>query len=160
MAEPTTPDLFGEERPLPAQPVATSVAAAEAKKLTVTKQRAEVLRCIRENGPISDQRGSEMSGIDPSSWRPRRGELARASLVVADGLGETASGRKATLWRVAGPASAPRHEAVDWAELAKSRPGWMGRRAFDDLVTKAIAASNGDLQAARRRVARDMEGLR
>ena len=160
MVDPNAPDLFGEGPPPPLQRAsATSVAAAERKRPTAAKQRAEVLDFIRRFGPLTDEAGAKLSGISPNSWRPRRWELEQAGLVVAEGVAEVASGRKATLWRVAGPAPAPTHDAVGWAELAKRRPGWMGRRAFDDLVAKAIAASNGNLQAAQRRVARDLAAL-
>ncbi len=161
MGDSTSPNLFGEGPPPPVQRTsATSVAAAEAKKPTATKQRAEVLDFIRRFGPLTDEAGAKLSDISPNSWRPRRRELEQAGLVVADGVAQVASGRKATVWRAPGPVPAPPYEGADWSELAKRRPGWMGRAAFLDLVSKAVAASNGDLQAAQRRVGRDLEALR
>jgi hypothetical protein len=152
-------NLFGEPVLPPAQPVATSIKSAEDIKVHAETLRARVLEAIERWGPITDEAGAERSGVGPNTWRPRRWELEKAGLVVADGIGRTVAGRAATLWRVADRRPTRAVDGPDWSELASRRPGWMGRRAFDDLVAKAMAASNGDAQAARRRVARDLEAL-
>jgi hypothetical protein len=152
-------NLFGEPVPPPAQPVATSIKSAEDIKIHAETLRAKVLDAIERWGPITDEGGAEASGIGPNTWRPRRRELEKAGLVVADGIGRTVAGRAATLWRVADRQPSPAVDGPDWGQLAARRPGWMGRRAFEDLVAKAMAASDGDAQAARRCVARDLEAL-
>ncbi|NBX73988.1 MAG: hypothetical protein EBQ89_06780 [Alphaproteobacteria bacterium] len=81
-----------------------SIAAKDSLSVeTLRSMQRRVYDFIRdqgENGATDEecQRGLEMN---PSSQRPRRGELADAGLIVASGIRLTSSRRKATVWRVA-----------------------------------------------------------
>jgi len=50
---------------------------------------------------LTDEEQQRLLGMNPSTQRPRRIELARRGLVVEAGTRRTASGRMATVWRVA-----------------------------------------------------------
>jgi DNA-binding IclR family transcriptional regulator len=52
-------------------------------------------------GGLTDEEMQTRLGMNPSTQRPRRIELARRGLVVEGGTRRTASGRMATVWRVA-----------------------------------------------------------
>jgi DNA-binding IclR family transcriptional regulator len=49
--------------------------------------------------PSTDEEIATELSMNPSTVRPRRGELVRRGLVVQDGTRRTASGRMATVWR-------------------------------------------------------------
>jgi len=68
---------------------------------SAAKLRERVYRTIAEYGPITDERGSEASGIAPNTWRPRRLELEKAGRIVAAGASRTRSGRRAVAWTLA-----------------------------------------------------------
>ena len=79
----------------------TSVAAAEAlapEALNAAQRR--VLAYLEEHGPATDEEIIAGTGMNPSTARPRRIELVRHGLVGEDGERRTASGRRATVWRV------------------------------------------------------------
>lgn len=82
---------------------ATSAAAADsldAKALNAMHRR--VLRFLETClGGATDEEMQMALGMNPSTQRPRRIELARAGLVVKDGTRRTASGRMAVIWRKA-----------------------------------------------------------
>jgi DNA-binding Lrp family transcriptional regulator len=61
----------------------------------------KVLAWLVENGPATDEEMQEGLGMNPSTQRPRRIELARRGLVVTCGTRKTSSGRNADVWRVA-----------------------------------------------------------
>lgn len=82
---------------------ASAAAKASLSVETLRSMQRRVYEFIRdqgENGATDEecQRGLEMN---PSSQRPRRGELADAGLIVVAGTRPTSSRRKATVWRVA-----------------------------------------------------------
>jgi DNA-binding IclR family transcriptional regulator len=52
-------------------------------------------------GGLTDEEMQRQLEMNPSTQRPRRIELARRGLVVDAGTRRTASGRMATVWRVA-----------------------------------------------------------
>ncbi len=61
--------------------------------------RRKVLAIIQRQGPISDDDGMMCTGMNPSTYRPRRIELCKLGLVRDSGLqGKTRSGRACTLW--------------------------------------------------------------
>lgn len=80
---------------------ATSAAAADSldgKTLNALQRR--VLEHIAWR-PSTDEEIATQLAMNPSTVRPRRIELVRRGLVVEAGTRRTASGRMATVWRVA-----------------------------------------------------------
>ena len=78
---------------------ATSMEAAVRISATVKSDRQLILEAL-EIAPMTDQEISEALRMDPSTVRPRRGELARDRLIEPHGVGKTRAGRKATIWRI------------------------------------------------------------
>jgi transcription initiation factor IIE alpha subunit len=81
---------------------ATSAAAADsldAKTLNAMQRR--VLDFIAQHGPATDEEIAVGCGMNPSTARPRRIELARRGMIVEGGSRRTTSGRMATVWRKA-----------------------------------------------------------
>jgi hypothetical protein len=82
---------------------ATSAAAADSlgpKTLNAMQRRVlELLQATPEG--LTDEEMARRLGMNPSTQRPRRIELARRGLVVTCGTRRTASGRNADVWRVA-----------------------------------------------------------
>lgn len=81
----------------------TSHAAArslDARTLNAMQRR--VLEFLRQAGDAgaTDEEIQIGLAMNPSSQRPRRGELVDAGLVVEAGTRKTRSGRLATVWRV------------------------------------------------------------
>lgn len=95
--------LFTAPRRAPAvQHSRTSMAAADSLTGdTLNALQKQVVAFLREHGPSTDEEIATGLGMNPSTERPRRIELARRGLVVEAGERKTASGRKATVWRVA-----------------------------------------------------------
>ena len=79
----------------------TSAAAADSldgDALNALQRRVlELLQTTPEG--LTDEEMQRRLGMNPSTQRPRRIELARRGLVVADGTRKAASGRWATVWR-------------------------------------------------------------
>jgi hypothetical protein len=91
--------IFGgsqcREEPLAAK------ASMTAEMLNAMQRRVyEFIRDQGENG-ATDEECQRALAMNPSSQRPRRGELADGGLIVEGGTRPTASKRKATVWRVA-----------------------------------------------------------
>ena len=87
----------------PAQNTPTSRAAAKAIKPCAQTLRWQVLGCLKRSLEYgcTDHEIQTQLGMDPSTERPRRGELVAAGLVVDSGfVRPTPSGRMATVWRV------------------------------------------------------------
>jgi len=94
--------LFSAARAPAQQHSRTSIQAADSldgKALNALQRK--VLAWLAENGPATDEEMQEGLGMNPSTQRPRRIELARRGLVVEAGARRTASGRMAVVWRVA-----------------------------------------------------------
>lgn len=102
MTEPL--DLFS--RPPAQEESDTSRLAATAIQPVAAALARRVHACIAEC-PCTDLEGQERTGIAGDSWRPRRVDLERRGLVVADGTRQTRSGRWATVWRAASPGEPP-----------------------------------------------------
>ena len=80
----------------------TSAAAADALNAsTLNAMQRRVLTYLEEHGPATDEEIATGLGMNPSTERPRRIELARAGLIAEAGTRRTTSGRNATVWRVA-----------------------------------------------------------
>jgi hypothetical protein len=78
----------------------TSIAAARSVTTVADTQRSRVLWAIKTYGPITDEEICARTGMNPSTERPRRGELVRANLVHDSGeRGITNAGRKAVKWK-------------------------------------------------------------
>lgn len=84
-----------------------SYQAAKATALTAGTARALVYHTIRVHGPVSDQTICELTGLNPSTERPRRLELWRDALIREDGqalaLDRKGGTRARTLWVVTDP---------------------------------------------------------
>jgi DNA-binding IclR family transcriptional regulator len=59
----------------------------------------ELLQATPEG--LTDEEMQKRRGMNPSTQRPRRIELARRGMVVEAGTRKTASGRNASVWRAA-----------------------------------------------------------
>lgn len=91
------------DMPLFKQATAATSVAAKASQ-TKTKKSADHRRIVdflagRTNG-ATDEEIADGLAINPSTVRPRRGELVEDGRVVAAGERKTKSGRRAVVWRV------------------------------------------------------------
>lgn len=70
---------------------------------TLSGMQRRVYEFIRDQGErgATDEECQRALAMNPSSQRPRRGELAEGGLIVESGTRLTASKRKATVWRSA-----------------------------------------------------------
>lgn len=79
----------------------TSAQAADSlgpQTLTALQRRVlELLQATREG--LTDEEMQRRLGMNPSTQRPRRIELARRGMVVEAGTRKTSSGRNASVWR-------------------------------------------------------------
>ena len=82
---------------------ATSAQAADAltpATLNALQRRVlELLQATPEG--LTDEEMARRLGMNPSTQRPRRIELAKAGMIQKAGVRKTASGRNADVWRVA-----------------------------------------------------------
>jgi hypothetical protein len=81
----------------------TSAQAADSlgpTTLNAMQRRVLELLAVWPQG-LTDEEMQHKLGMNPSTQRPRRIELARRGLVVTCGTRRTASGRNASVWRVA-----------------------------------------------------------
>ena len=95
--------LFAQPATPPAQAhSATSKAAADGIKILAAGLRGRVLSFIDSCGErgATDEEISQATGINPSTARPRRVELATRGLITKNGTRKTASGRMADVWAV------------------------------------------------------------
>jgi hypothetical protein len=81
---------------------ATSAAAADSLgPATLNAMQRRVLELLQATPEgLTDEEMARRLGMNPSTQRPRRIELARRGLVVTCGTRRTASGRNADVWRV------------------------------------------------------------
>lgn len=77
----------------------TSKEAAEEIGPQRNKLQQAVLEYIRTSGGCTDEQGAASLRMNPSTYRPRRIELEGMGLIVAGGVGKTASGRRAVIWK-------------------------------------------------------------
>jgi hypothetical protein len=81
--------------------VETSRAAAVAIRPVAGTLRARVLDAIAASAAgLTDEEGCRLTGMNPSTWRPRRGELEVAGLIRAAGVRKSTSGRDMTVWLI------------------------------------------------------------
>jgi len=79
---------------------ATSADAAEAMEPRAGTMRARVLAAIRAAGwrGMTDEELIASTGLNPSTARPRRVELADAGIIVPSGTRAVRSGLQAVVW--------------------------------------------------------------
>jgi transcription initiation factor IIE alpha subunit len=80
----------------------TSAAAADSlTPATLNAMQRRVLELLQATPDgLTDEEQQTRLGMNPSTQRPRRIELARRGLVVEAGTRQTASGRMAVVWKV------------------------------------------------------------
>jgi hypothetical protein len=94
--------LFTQRAPSARGSVTSAQAADSLGPATLNAMQRRVLELLRENPHgLTDEEQQHALAMNPSTQRPRRIELARRGLVVEAGTRRTASGRMATVWRVA-----------------------------------------------------------
>ena len=94
--------LFTQRAPSARGSVTSAQAADSLDATTLNALQRRVLALLRENPHgMTDEEQQAALGMNPSTQRPRRIELVRRGLVVECGTRRTASGRMATVWRVA-----------------------------------------------------------
>jgi hypothetical protein len=81
----------------------TSAAAADSlTPATLNAMQRRVLELLQATPDgLTDEEQQTRLGMNPSTQRPRRIELARRGMVVEAGTRRTSSGRMAVVWRVA-----------------------------------------------------------
>lgn len=81
----------------------SAAAAASLTPETLGSLQRRVFEFIRDRGEegATDEECQRELGMNPSTQRPRRGELADAGLIVESGTRLTSSRRRATVWRAA-----------------------------------------------------------
>jgi hypothetical protein len=105
--DPVTLDLFAvaarkREAPPYQHGSDTSLAAAQAIAPAAGTLRARVYQAILAlPDGLTDEEGCLLTGMNPSTWRPRRIELLEQGLVRQAGTRLTKSGRSAVVWAAA-----------------------------------------------------------
>jgi hypothetical protein len=92
--------LFAKPAPS-ARGSATSAAAADSLgPATLNALQRRVLELLQATPDgLTDEEMQARLGMNPSTQRPRRIELARRGLIVTGGTRKTASGRNADVWK-------------------------------------------------------------
>ncbi len=92
--------LFAQRAPSVNGSVTSAKAADSLDATTLTRLHRQVLAFLeaRPDG-ATDEEIIAGTGLNPSTARPRRIELARRGLVVESGTRKTASGRMACVWK-------------------------------------------------------------
>jgi hypothetical protein len=94
--------LFTQRAPSVSGSVTSAQAADSLGPTTLNAMQRRVLELLQATpGGLTDEEMQRLLEMNPSTQRPRRIELARRGLVVEAGTRRTASGRMATVWRVA-----------------------------------------------------------
>ena len=94
--------LFNQRAPAQQHSLTSMRAADSLDAKALTRLHRLVLDFLRgrPDGATDEEIASGL-GLNPSTERPRRIELARRGLVIEAGTRKTASKRNATVWRVA-----------------------------------------------------------
>jgi len=92
--------LFTQRAPSVNGSVTSAKAADSLGPATLNAMQRKVLALLEATpGGLTDEEMQRLLGMNPSTQRPRRIELARRGLVVEAGTRRTASGRMATVWK-------------------------------------------------------------
>ncbi|NBW17299.1 MAG: hypothetical protein EBR82_55905 [Caulobacteraceae bacterium] len=94
--------LFAQRAPSVAGSITSAQAADSIGPATLNAMQRKVLELLEATPDgLTDEEMQRRLGMNPSTQRPRRIELARRGMVVEAGTRRTASGRMAVVWRVA-----------------------------------------------------------
>lgn len=94
--------LFTQRAPAVRGSITSAQAADSLGPQALNAMQRRVLELLQTTPDgLTDEEMQTRLGMNPSTQRPRRIELARRGLVVECGTRRTASGRMATVWRVA-----------------------------------------------------------
>jgi transcription initiation factor IIE alpha subunit len=94
--------LFVQRAPSVNGSITSAKAADSLGPATLNAMQRRVLELLAATPDgLTDEEQQRLLGMNPSTQRPRRIELARRGLVVEAGTRRTASGRMAVVWRVA-----------------------------------------------------------
>jgi hypothetical protein len=95
--------LFAKRAPAVNGSITSAAAADSLDAQTLNALQRRVLEFVRTCGAFgaTDEEIATSLGLNPSTARPRRIELARRGLIVEAGTRKTASKRAAVVWRVA-----------------------------------------------------------
>ncbi len=92
--------LFNQRAPSARGSVTSAQAADSLGPATLNAMQRRVLELLAATpGGLTDEEQQRLLGMNPSTQRPRRIELARRGLVVEAGTRKTVSGRMAVVWR-------------------------------------------------------------
>lgn len=94
--------LFAQRAPSVNGSITSAQAADSLDAKTLNALQRKVLEFVRARPEgVTDEQIADGLGLNPSTARPRRIELARRGLIVEAGVMKTAAKRNATAWRVA-----------------------------------------------------------
>jgi len=94
--------LFTQRAPSVNGSITSAKAADSLSPTTLNAMQRRVLELLATTPDgLTDEEQQLALGMNPSTQRPRRIELARRGLVVEAGTRRTASGRMAVVWRIA-----------------------------------------------------------
>jgi hypothetical protein len=94
--------LFATRAPSARGSVTSAQAADSLGPATLNAMQRRVLALLEATPDgLTDEEMQARLGMNPSTQRPRRGELADAGLIVRDGTRKTKSRRNADVWRLA-----------------------------------------------------------
>src|SRR5688572_4929461 len=99
-AEPVQPrpEIFRDDPPYQRHSP-TSAAAAQEVAPDTNRLRRIVLEAIRTNGGLTDEQGMDATGLEGSTYRPRRVELVQRGMVKDSGrTRRVRSGKSAVVW--------------------------------------------------------------
>lgn len=94
--------LFTQRAPAARGSITSAQAADSLGPATLNAMQRRVLELLKATPEgLTDEEMQRRLGMNPSTQRPRRIELARRGMVVEAGTRKTASGRNASVWRAA-----------------------------------------------------------
>jgi hypothetical protein len=92
--------LFTQRAPAARGSITSAQAADSLGPATLNAMQRRVLELLQATPEgLTDEEMQRRLGMNPSTQRPRRIELARRGMVVEAGTRKTASGRNASVWR-------------------------------------------------------------
>lgn len=94
--------LFNQPAPSARGSITSAQAADSLGPATLNAMQRRVLELLQATPEgLTDEEMQRRLGMNPSTQRPRRIELARRGLIVTSGTRKTSSGRNADVWKVA-----------------------------------------------------------
>jgi hypothetical protein len=94
--------LFTQRAPAARGSITSAQAADSLGQQTLNALQRRVLELLKATPEgLTDEEMQRRLGMNPSTQRPRRIELARRGMVVEAGTRKTVSGRNASVWRAA-----------------------------------------------------------